>query len=96
MAELRYPNESKEYRAAREALLKEEQELVAKTKVVAAKRRALPPGGELKQDYVFQRASDQAGIQPGGGRQQPPVELPAEQRRGMQYQALVITERGQP
>jgi predicted dithiol-disulfide oxidoreductase (DUF899 family) len=58
MSELRYPNETKEYRAARDALLKDEQELIAKVKAVAAKRRTLPPGGELKQDYVFQWASD--------------------------------------
>ena len=58
MGELRYPNESKEYRAAREALLKEEQELVGKTKSVAEKRRKLPLGGELKEDYVFQWAND--------------------------------------
>src|SRR5689334_14875369 len=58
MNELRYPNESKEYRVARDALLKEEQELVDKVKAVAAKRRQLPPGGQLKQDYVFQWAND--------------------------------------
>ena len=58
MSELRYPNESREFRAARDALLKEEQELVEKMKAVAAKRRTLPPGGELKEDYVFQRASE--------------------------------------
>src|SRR4029078_6285082 len=58
MSELRYPNESKAYRDARDALLKEEQELVDKVKAVAAKRRKLPPGGELKEDYVFQWAND--------------------------------------
>jgi predicted dithiol-disulfide oxidoreductase (DUF899 family) len=58
MAELRYPNESREYRAARDALLKDEQELVDKTKALAAKRRKLPPGGQLKEDYVFQWAND--------------------------------------
>jgi predicted dithiol-disulfide oxidoreductase (DUF899 family) len=58
MSELRYPNETKEYRAAREALLKQERELVEKTKAVAAKRRELPLGGELKEDYVFQWAND--------------------------------------
>jgi predicted dithiol-disulfide oxidoreductase (DUF899 family) len=58
MAELRYPNESKEYRAARDALLKDEQELVEKTKALAAKRRKLPLGGELKEDYVFHWAND--------------------------------------
>ena len=45
MTELRYPNETKAYRTARDALLKDEQELIAKTKAVAAKRRTLPPGG---------------------------------------------------
>ena len=45
MSELRYPNESQAYRDAREALLKDEQELVDKTKALAEKRRKLPPGG---------------------------------------------------
>ena len=45
---LRYPNESHEYRKAREALLRDEQELVAKLKSVAEKRRNLPFGGQLK------------------------------------------------
>jgi predicted dithiol-disulfide oxidoreductase (DUF899 family) len=54
----RYPNESQAYRDAREALLEEEKALVAKVKAVAAKRRALPPGGRLKEDYVFQWAQD--------------------------------------
>lgn len=57
MSELRYPNESREYREARDSLLKDEQELVDKVKAVASKRRALPLGGELKQDYVFERAN---------------------------------------
>ena len=58
MTELRYPNESREYRDARDALLKDEQELVDKLKSVAARRRELPPGGQLKEDYVFQWAND--------------------------------------
>ena len=58
MSELRFPNESKAYRDAREALRKEEQELADKVKAVAARRRALPPGGELKDNYVFQWAND--------------------------------------
>ena len=58
MSELRYPNESKAYRDAREALLKEERELIDKVKAVAAKRRQLPDGGQLKEDYVFQWAID--------------------------------------
>lgn len=58
MSEIRYANESLAYRDARAALLKDEQELVAKVKAVAEKRRKLPPGGQLKEDYVFQWASD--------------------------------------
>jgi predicted dithiol-disulfide oxidoreductase (DUF899 family) len=58
MSEPRYPNESSEYRTAREALLKEEKELVDKVKAVAARRRTLPRGGRLKEDYVFQWASE--------------------------------------
>ena len=58
MTELQYPNESREYRNAREELLRDEQELVAKVKSVAERRRQLPPGGELKEDYVFQWAND--------------------------------------
>ena len=58
MSELRYPNESREYRDARELLLTDERELVDKVKSVAARRRNLPPGGQLKEDYVFQWAND--------------------------------------
>jgi predicted dithiol-disulfide oxidoreductase (DUF899 family) len=58
MSELRYPNETREYRDARDSLLKDEQELVDKMKSVAAKRRALPRGGQLKEDYTFHWAND--------------------------------------
>ena len=58
MSEPVYPNESKAYRKAREALLKDEQELVKKVKALAAKRRKLPLGGQLQEDYVFQWAND--------------------------------------
>lgn len=58
MAETRYPNESTEYRAARDALLAEEQALVDKVKMVAALRRQLPLGGRIKEDYVFAWATD--------------------------------------
>jgi predicted dithiol-disulfide oxidoreductase (DUF899 family) len=58
MSEPRHPNESKKYRAARDALLKDEKELVKKVKAVAAKRRKLPLGGQLKEDYVFEWAID--------------------------------------
>ena len=47
-----YPNESDDYRRARNALLGEEIELRRQIQRVAAQRRALPPGGEAK-DYRF-------------------------------------------
>jgi len=53
-----YPNESSAYRKARAALLQDEQALVDQTKALAAKRRKLPLGGELKEDYVFQWANE--------------------------------------
>jgi len=63
MSELRYPNESREYRDARESLLRDEQELVDKAKSVAEKRRHLPPGGQLNMQWkvmhVFRRRDGQ-------------------------------------
>ena len=54
-----YPNESAEYRAARNKLLAEEIELRRHLERVASQRRALPLGGEIPQD--FQLASE-AGL----------------------------------
>jgi len=48
----RFPNESAEYRRARTALLAEEIELRRHIERVAELRRALPPGGAVK-DYRF-------------------------------------------
>ena len=48
-----FPNESAEYRKARNALLAEEIELRRQTERVAAMRRALPPGGEVAKTYEF-------------------------------------------
>jgi predicted dithiol-disulfide oxidoreductase (DUF899 family) len=48
------PNESAEYRAARNTLLAEEIELRRHIERVAALRRALPPGGEVPADYEFE------------------------------------------
>jgi len=48
-----FPNESKQYRAARKALLEAELGLRRQAEEVAALRRRLPPGGEVPQDYVF-------------------------------------------
>jgi predicted dithiol-disulfide oxidoreductase (DUF899 family) len=52
---LSFPNESAEYRAERNALLDEEMALRRQVERVAAQRRALPPGGALPIDYVFER-----------------------------------------
>jgi predicted dithiol-disulfide oxidoreductase (DUF899 family) len=49
----RFPNESAEYRSARNALLAEEIELRRHLERVAALRRTLPPGGEVTGDYQF-------------------------------------------
>lgn len=50
---VRFPNESAEYRAARDALLTEEIELRRHIERVAEQRRKLPPGGEVTKDYPF-------------------------------------------
>ena len=55
MEQLSFPNESAEYRAARGALLDAEIALRRQIEAVAAQRRALPPGGEVPEDYVFER-----------------------------------------
>jgi predicted dithiol-disulfide oxidoreductase (DUF899 family) len=51
---VRFPNESQEYRRAREALLAEEIDLRRHIERVAEQRRALPPGGEVTKDYRFE------------------------------------------
>jgi predicted dithiol-disulfide oxidoreductase (DUF899 family) len=51
---LRFPGESADYRGARDRLLEQETELRAATEAVAAARRALPPGGVVPEDYVFE------------------------------------------
>jgi len=50
---IHFPNESAEYRAARDDLLRQEIELRRAAEAVAAARRRLPPGGVVPQDYVF-------------------------------------------
>jgi predicted dithiol-disulfide oxidoreductase (DUF899 family) len=49
-----FPNESAEHRAARNQLLDQEIALRRQVEAVAAARRALPPGGLVPTDYVFQ------------------------------------------
>ena len=51
---IRIPNESAEYRAARQELLAQEFELRRQIERVAAMRRALPPGGPVTGDYRFE------------------------------------------
>jgi predicted dithiol-disulfide oxidoreductase (DUF899 family) len=57
-SDIRFPGESDEYRAARNELLDAEVELRRANERVAAQRRALPLGGPVPQDYVFERADD--------------------------------------
>ena len=49
-----FPNESADYRRARNALFVEEIELRRHIERVAEQRRALPPGGEVTGDYRFE------------------------------------------
>jgi predicted dithiol-disulfide oxidoreductase (DUF899 family) len=51
-----FPEESREYRAARDRLLEQEIELRRAMEAVAAARRELPRGGIVAKDYVFQGA----------------------------------------
>jgi predicted dithiol-disulfide oxidoreductase (DUF899 family) len=51
--DVRFPNESLEYRSARDTLLRAEMELRRQVEQVAALRRALPLGGRPPEDYAF-------------------------------------------
>ena len=51
---MKIPNESAEYRRARNELLEAEIALRRQIEQVAAQRRRLPPGGEVPEDYVFE------------------------------------------
>ena len=51
---VRFPNESAQYRQARDALLAEEIDLRRHIERVAEQRRALPPGGAIPTDYQFE------------------------------------------
>jgi len=54
MEHLKFPGESADYRTARNAVLDEEMALRRQIERVAAQRRALPPGGVVAEDYVFE------------------------------------------
>jgi len=51
---VQFPNESSEYRHARNTLLAEEIELRRHIERVAALRRSLPLGGKISEDYTFE------------------------------------------
>jgi predicted dithiol-disulfide oxidoreductase (DUF899 family) len=55
MEHLNFPNESAEYRTARNALLQAEIALRRQLEAVAAQRRALPRGGAVPVDFVFEQ-----------------------------------------
>lgn len=58
---IRFPGESREYREARSRLLAAEIELRRTIERVAMQRRALPPGGAVPEDYVFEEAAPGSG-----------------------------------
>jgi predicted dithiol-disulfide oxidoreductase (DUF899 family) len=59
---VRFPNESDDYRRARDALLAEEIELRRHIERVAEQRRALPPGGEVTRAYRFEGEGGPVGL----------------------------------
>ena len=59
---VRFPNESSDYRTAREALLKRELQLRREMESVATELRALPPGGEVPEDYLFDCISEEGAL----------------------------------
>jgi predicted dithiol-disulfide oxidoreductase (DUF899 family) len=56
--EHRFPNESPEYRKARDELLAAEAKLRTHVEEVAALRRKLPLGGKIGEDYAFEEWGD--------------------------------------
>src|ERR1044072_6134778 len=50
---MNFPNETSDYRAARERLLASRLGLRRQIESDGAQRRELPPGGEVPEDYVF-------------------------------------------
>jgi predicted dithiol-disulfide oxidoreductase (DUF899 family) len=53
--DVRFPGEPDDYRQARDELLRAEMELRRQTEAVAARRRELPLGGEVPEDYAFEQ-----------------------------------------
>jgi predicted dithiol-disulfide oxidoreductase (DUF899 family) len=59
---IEFPGEPGDYRLARNQLLAAEIELRRMIERVAAQRRALPPGGAVPQDYVFEEADGRGEV----------------------------------
>lgn len=59
-----FPNESSDYRAARDRLLQAEIQLRSQVAEVAAQRRELPIGGQAAEDYEFSELRDAGRIRP--------------------------------
>ena len=59
---IQFPGETSEYRIARNRLLQAEIGLRRTIEGVAAQRRALPPGGAVPDDYVFEEAVAAGGV----------------------------------
>ncbi|MCZ6590237.1 MAG: DUF899 family protein, partial [Alphaproteobacteria bacterium] len=57
----RFPGESEAYRSTRDELLAAEMELRKQTETVAALRRTLPLGGEIKENYTFDEDAAELG-----------------------------------
>ena len=60
--QVHFPNESADYRRARQELLAEEIELRRHIERVAELRRALPPGGEVTKKYEFEGEGGKAAL----------------------------------
>ena len=58
----RFPGAGKQYRAARDKLLRAEIDLRRRTEAVAALRRQLPLGGAVPQHYEFEEAAGQVKL----------------------------------
>jgi len=61
MSTVHFPGETPAYRAARDELLQAEIDLRRHVEEVAAKRRRLPLGGPVPEDYVFEEATTPDG-----------------------------------
>lgn len=65
MAELTFPNETDDYRTARDELLQAEIDLRARVEQVAAMRRGLRLGGVVKEDYAFEEIAGDGQVRAG-------------------------------